>query len=103
MVHLEHLPRDRVPHTLSGGEQKRLVLAAVLALRPKVLILDEPSAGLSPKARLDMIKVLKHLRKTQGVTILLAENDHEVMTALADEIIVLEKGRILNPSESLFR
>ncbi|MFI5205584.1 MAG: ABC transporter ATP-binding protein, partial [Candidatus Paceibacterales bacterium] len=101
MVHLEHLPRDRVPHSLSGGEQKKLILAAVLALRPKILILDEPSAGLSPQARLDMITVLKNLRETQGVTILLAEKDSEVIVALADEIIVLDKGAIVKKGKEL--
>jgi energy-coupling factor transport system ATP-binding protein len=92
MVHLDYLAPDRAPHTLSGGEQKRLALAAVLALRPKVLILDELSGGLSPKARIDMVNVLKNLRDKHGVTILLAENDPSVIAALADEIFVLGKG-----------
>ncbi len=82
------------PQTLSGGQQKRLALAAALALRPQVLVLDEPSGGLAPAARADMVEVLRGLRTTTGLTILLAESDPAVISALADDILLLDGGRI---------
>lgn len=93
-VGLDNVPRDQPPQTLSGGQQKRLALAAALALLPKVLVLDEPSAGLAPAARTELIAVLQSLRAREGLTILLAENDSEVIAALADDVILLEGGRI---------
>ncbi len=93
-VGLDDVPRDQPPQTLSGGQQKRLALAAALALLPKVLVLDEPSAGLAPAARTELIAVLQGLRAREGLTILLAENDPEVIAALADDVILLEQGRI---------
>ncbi len=91
---LGHLPRERAPQTLSGGEQKRLALAAALALAPRVLILDEPAGGLAPAARAEMIAVLGRLRREAGLTIVLAESDPEVIAALADNVLLLDGGRI---------
>ncbi len=94
-VGLADVPRDQPPQTLSGGQQKRLALAAALVLRPQVLVLDEPSGGLAPAARAEMVAVLRDLRAREGLTILLTENDPAVIAALADEVIVLEAGRIV--------
>lgn len=91
---LENIPWEQPPQTLSGGQQKRLALAAALALHPEVLILDEPAGGLSPAARDEMLRVLRRLRNEQGLTILLTENDPSFITALADQMIVLEAGRV---------
>jgi len=91
---LTHVPRTQPPQTLSGGEQKRLALASALALAPRVLILDEPAGGLAPAARAEMVAVLKRLRAEESLTILLAENDPQVIAALADEVILLADGRI---------
>lgn len=95
MVGLSHLPLDRSPASLSGGEQKRLALASVLALSPRLLILDEPSGGLAPAARAEMIQVLQRLRSDTGLSLLLVETDPEVIIALADEIALLAEGRIV--------
>jgi energy-coupling factor transport system ATP-binding protein len=92
---LVHIPREQAPQTLSGGQQKRLALAAALALSPKVLILDDPSGGLSPLGRQEMISVLRDLRTRQALTLLLASNDAELILALADEMLILSGGRIL--------
>ncbi len=94
-VGLDHIPRKQSPHTLSGGEQKRLALAAALALHPRVLILDEPAGGLAPAARHQMIAVLQRLRAEHNLSILLAENDPMVIVELADEVLVLEGGHIV--------
>ncbi len=92
VVGLGSIPRDQAPLALSGGQQKRLALAAALALRPQVLILDEPAGGLAPLARAEMIATLRDLR--QSLTILLAENDPGVIASLADEVLILDGGRI---------
>ncbi len=92
---LSDIPRDQPPQTLSGGQQKRLALAAALALRPQVLILDEPAGGLAPAARTEMIAVLRELLTQGKVTVLFTENDPTVVTALADEVMLLEAGRIV--------
>lgn len=96
LVGLEHLPWDQHPRTLSGGEQKRLALAAALALSPRVLILDEPSGGLSPLGRSEMAAVLRRLRTESQLAILLAESDPSVIAALADEVALLSEGRFVH-------
>ncbi len=101
-VGLEDIPRDQPPLTLSGGQQKRLALAAALAMRPQVLILDEPAGGLAPTARAEMVAVLRDLREREALTILFTENDPDVIIALADEVLVLDAGRIVargNPAD----
>lgn len=91
---LADVPLDQPPQTLSGGQQKRLALAAALALKPQVLVLDEPSGGLAPAGRAEMVEVLRDLRAASGLTILLAEMDPAVITALADEVLLLDGGRV---------
>ena len=95
MVGLEHVPRDQPPLSLSGGEQKRLALASALALEPEVLILDEPAGGLSPLGRREMAAILSRLRHETGLTILLAESDPDLIIGLADEMLVMVEGKIV--------
>jgi energy-coupling factor transport system ATP-binding protein len=95
MVGLEHVPRDQPPLSLSGGEQKRLALASALALEPEVLILDEPAGGLSPLGRREMAAILSQLRHETGLTILLAESDPDLIIGLADEMLVVVEGKII--------
>lgn len=85
---LAELSPERHPLTLSGGQGRRVALAAALALHPRLLLLDEPAGGLNPTARTQMIEVLHGLKK-QGLAILLTENDPEVISALADELLIL--------------
>ena len=93
LVGLESLSWERTPRSLSGGEQKRLALAAALALRPTVLILDEPSGGLAPAARTEMIDVLQRLRRETSLTLLLTESDAAIIASLADEVVLLDEGQ----------
>jgi len=76
---------------LSYGEKRRLEVALALALRPQVLLLDEPTAGMSPAERTAMVALLGELRKT--VTIVIVEHDMDVVFGLADRIVVLQDGR----------
>jgi energy-coupling factor transport system ATP-binding protein len=94
-VGLQDVPRTQPPQTLSGGQQKRLALAAALALGPSVLVLDDPFGGLAPAARREMVGMLRELRARQPLTILLTGNDIETIAALADRVLLLDAGRVV--------
>jgi len=81
---------DRVPHHLSYGEKKRVAMAGILAMEPKILLLDEPTANLDPESRSGIMKFIKGL----GRTVVLATHDIEAAAAMADRIFVLD-GKIL--------
>jgi energy-coupling factor transporter ATP-binding protein EcfA2 len=88
-VNLEYLPWDRSPHTLSGGEQKRLAIAIALATNPDILILDQPTNGLSSSA------TLQTLRKSQPeLTILITDYGSNIIHTLADKVLQLENGKL---------
>lgn len=87
--------RDRSPHQLSGGQKKRLAIAAVLAMRPTILILDEPTAGLDPAGRVEVLEVVAELKRLEGTTVILVEQEPEVVAAFADRVVVLNQGRIV--------
>src|SRR5258705_976193 len=93
MVGLEGVPLEQSPQTLSGGQPKRLALGAALALEPRVLILDQPSGGLSPAGKAELISALGILRKDHGLTILMAEVDPEFVAELAGTALILGQGR----------
>jgi energy-coupling factor transport system ATP-binding protein len=86
--------RHRSPGGLSGGEKKRLALASVLAMRPSLLILDEPMGGLDPVGRLEVLGALSSLRRDRSATIVMTESDPEAVAAFADRLAVLHGGRI---------
>lgn len=88
------LPPDRPPEHLSGGQQKRLALAAVLALRPSVLLIDGLTGGLDPKGRDEVIQTLRDLCNHDGYTILFTENDADVVAQLAGRVLVLHEGHL---------
>jgi energy-coupling factor transporter ATP-binding protein EcfA2 len=83
--------RHRNPGDLSGGEKKRLALASVLAMRPNILILDEPMGGLDPLGRQEVLAALSALRQDRSVTIVMTESDPEAVAAFADRIVVLRR------------
>ena len=85
---------DRSPAHLSGGQQRRLAIAAVLAMQPGLLVLDEPTAGLDPPGRRAVLDVILELRR-QGSTVVMATQDAEVAAALAGRVVLLEAGRIV--------
>lgn len=82
------------PFRLSGGEQRRVALASVLAVRPEVLALDEPTAGIDPGGRKKIFETLKKLKSEHGITIIMASHNMDDVAALADRVVVLNKGKI---------
>jgi energy-coupling factor transporter ATP-binding protein EcfA2 len=82
------------PATLSGGETQRLAIAGVLAMQPQVLILDEPVAELDPHGRKEVCQILDELRATQGATVILIEQDPDLVARYADRILLMSEGRI---------
>lgn len=86
--------RHRAPDRLSGGEKKRLALASVLAMRPALLILDEPMGGLDPVGRQEVLDALQNLHRDRSATIVMTESDPEAVAAFADRLAVLHEGRI---------
>jgi energy-coupling factor transporter ATP-binding protein EcfA2 len=104
MFHLDHA-HARPPGELSGGEQKRLALASVLAMQPEILILDEPMGGLDPVGRQEVLTALSRLRQDRSTTIIMTESDPEAVAAFADRLLVLYQGRIAleGPPRVLFQ
>ena len=97
---LQRFPRirERIGNqasTLSGGEQKQLEIGRALLLRPKVLLIDEPSIGLSPMVVQDVFRLLRTLADEQGVTVLMVEQNVKSALKMADEAIALESGRLV--------
>ena len=82
------------PFDLSGGQKRRVAIAGVLAMKPKVLILDEPPAGLDPKGRDELLDKLTSIREETGCTIILVSHSMEDVARYADRIVVMHKGKI---------
>ena len=83
------------PFDLSGGQKRRVAIAGVLAMKPDVLILDEPTAGLDPKGRDEILGQIKKLQKETGITVILVSHSMEDVAEYVDRIIVMNKGRIM--------
>ena len=82
------------PFELSGGQKRRVAIAGVLAMRPKVLVLDEPTAGLDPKGRDDILDQIAYLHKQSDLTVILVSHSMEDIARYADRIIVMNKGQV---------
>ena len=87
------------PFDLSGGQKRRVAIAGVLAMRPKVLVLDEPTAGLDPKGRDDILDQISFLHKERGITVILVSHSMEDIASYADRLIVMNKGRVMYHDE----
>ena len=82
------------PFDLSGGQKRRVAIAGVLAMKPEILILDEPTAGLDPKGREDILNLVKKLHDEVGITIILVSHSMDDVADYVDRIIVMNKGRV---------
>ena len=86
--------RHRSPLHLSGGEKQRLAIAAVLAMRPRILVLDEPTASLDPQGAAEVFATLRELQQTMPLTVVMATQNSEWVAEQADRLAVLDRGRI---------
>ena len=86
---------ERSPLGLSGGQQQRLAIAAVLAMKPNILIMDEPTSNLDPIGKQEVFDMAAKLNRERGMTVIVIEHEVEVMARYADRVIVLDKGRVV--------
>ena len=86
---------DKSPFELSGGQKRRVALAGVLAMKPKILILDEPAAGLDPAGRRDILGGIKRFAGESGTTVVIVSHSMEDMAMYCEKLIVMANGRIL--------
>ncbi|MFC3885323.1 energy-coupling factor ABC transporter ATP-binding protein [Bacillus songklensis] len=97
MLALVGLPEDilqRSPFDLSGGQMRRVAIAGILAMEPEVLVLDEPTAGLDPRGRQEIMQMVANLHKSKNLTIILVTHSMEDAAQYADQIVVMHKGTI---------
>ena len=96
--------KDKSPFEVSGGQKRRVAIAGVVAMEPKVLILDEPTAGLDPKGRDDIFSEIKNLHREYNMTIIFVSHSMEDVAKLASRIIVMHQGKCIldGPPEKVF-
>lgn len=97
---------ERSPLGLSGGQQQRLAIASVIAMQPRILFMDEPTSNLDPIGKEEVFELARKLNKDEGLTVIVAEHEAEVLAAYADRIVVLHEGAIVmvgTPSEIFAR
>ncbi|MBR1472074.1 MAG: energy-coupling factor transporter ATPase [Lachnospiraceae bacterium] len=85
---------DQSPFDLSGGQKRRVAIASVLAMKPEILVLDEPTAGLDPRGRDELLSMIVELRRKEGISVVLVSHSMEDVAEYVDRIIVMDKGRI---------
>lgn len=98
--------KERSPFELSGGQKRRVAIAGVLAMKPEILILDEPTAGLDPSAHRDVLDLIRRIHRQEKMTILLASHNMGDIAKLADRVLVMNRGRLVmngSPAEVFAR
>lgn len=93
LIHLESYA-DRYPYQLSGGQQQRVALARALAIRPRLLLLDEPLSALDAKIRLELRQEIRRIQQTLGITTIYVTHDQEEALSLSDRVVVMNQGQI---------
>jgi energy-coupling factor transporter ATP-binding protein EcfA2 len=87
--------REAAPYELSGGQQQRAAIAAVLAMRPEIMVLDEPTSFLDPLSASQILEAIANLRQEIGITIVLIEHRLDLASKYANRILIMNKGRII--------
>ena len=95
----------RLPHHLSEGEKKKVAIATVLSMRPKILMIDEPTANLDPKSREELTELIRDVVKRHEMTLIVATHDVDLVPQIADNVFILDGGRIVagGPVREVFR
>ncbi len=103
-VGLDEALLEKSPFDLSGGEKRRAAIAGVMAMEPEVLILDEPTAGLDPRGREQILAMIQDYRKTRNTTVLLVTHSMEDVARVADRVLVMAEGQVamLDTVEAVF-
>ncbi len=99
LCHLEDL-LEKPPFDLSGGQKQRVAIAAVLAAKPKIIILDEPTSMLDPKSKDEVFEILENIKTNLKMTVVVIEHNIEKIAELADEVILMKDGLILRHLET---
>ena len=95
---------ERSPFEISGGQQQRLAMASALSMKPQILVLDEPTSNLDPIGKEEVFTVTRKMNQEEGLTVIIAEHEVEVIAEYADKVILLEEGKItqMGTPEELF-
>ncbi len=91
--------RERTPHELSGGQKQRVAIASIIAMRPDVMVLDEPTSFLDPLGAKKIFEVINELNKSLGVTVILVEHRLDLAARYANHVIVMDKARVVLDGE----
>ena len=94
MVGIDESYYETSPFDLSGGQKRRIAIAGILALEPKIIVLDEPTAGLDPKGSQEMIDLFVKLNKKAGITVILVTHDNEIVYNYADNTVLMADGEV---------
>lgn len=95
LVGIEEKYYDISPLDVSGGQKRRIAIAGILALEPKILVLDEPTAGLDPKGASEMINIFINLNKQKNTTIIIVSHDNEMVYNFADYTVLMDHGKVI--------
>ncbi len=106
MVGLDYeLFKNRSPFELSGGQMRRVAIAGILAMEPKILVLDEPTAGLDPKGRADVLAQIREMRRQMGITVIMVSHSMDEIAQIVDRVLVMDEGKIVmqGPVRDIFQ
>ncbi len=105
LVGIKNDQLEKSPFDLSGGEKRRVAIAGVMAMKPEIIIFDEPVAGLDPKGRADVVNMIASYRNRYNATVLIISHNMEDMALIADRLIVMNKGEMIlfDKTENVFK